>query len=1311
MKRIKKHSHKIKYMVLAVLVLTLGICGYFGIRSYAADEIYIEVDGARVDPQIAVDMTNKILQLNMQTTGTAYDDINLYKVDWSIENQDPAHPVASVAAGSSQTIGLVTALSPGDVTVTVTVKDKLNGMATLATTTCKIKVIFSIDTTGDDSIYKYIYNNDSKKSLVLYADDPDVSLNLNFGDSTNTQWTSNNIEIATVGQRTGVVSPVGAGHTTIEATYTQVGSTSTQTASLDVYVIPRVADNQMDYGSNTFYKSLTAGHDKGDYLYLDSFFGQNNTEPLGDKVTWVIKKDDGSNRRVIANSLESGIRSPLISLDPVNSQSSMLEINAKAGVYYIEFYAAGTYQSESRKTSAYSPTVVKLTVYADFDNYDATLQVKDSYDLAEAFNLTIADFQTLFSTPVLTYGGGSAANYASYNNQTTRIETKQAGVVNARVAAQASQMATIRSLTNPYSSVYGDSTFNITLNIIEGFTLDRSSAIIYVGQTVQLVPAYTGASSNVITWSSSDTKLVTVDDTGRITGVKASTGQPDVVITASLKDSSGAVIKNATCTVKVEATVSDFSVTPSTLNLKVKDNATVKAELKQSVTTAPLVWSVENSAVASIDVAADNKSAVITAKSGGVTKISVMNTLNQQTKWITVTVLIPIEQMQFSEPIINSKLFLETRTVRVTYTPINANSTEMVWNSSDPSIVSIEDKSGGAGYRDAVVTMKKPGTVTLTCAPVYNPYTVMAMCTYTVATSATGLTLTPTEMTLNAAYGGHAAESRQIEYALTPADCVTTMTWTSADTKVATVDGRGVVTAQKAGTTYITVQTAENLLQQCKVTVLQPGAAVEFSPATYTMQSGETYTPVLRLTPADTTDSMTWKSFNTKVATVDKDGKITAVKSGTTFIQVQLSSGPMALLELNVQDPVKGVSLNYEERTINKGEQFTLTPTFTPAEAYNKGMKWSTSNSSIATVGTAQGTPNVVVTGVAGGTATIRGVTDDGGFTAVCIVTVIEKATTVTVSPSSKYLKVGKSFKLSAVVSTPTATNKSVTWSSGNKKKATVSSSGTVKGKKVGTVYIRAKAKDGSGAYASCKVMVVRKVTKIRLNKYSASLLVGKTMQLKKYIKPKKASVKSVSWSSSDNSIATVSSSGRVQGLSEGLVRIRVSTKDGSNKSAVCLVTVREPVAATGVSVNNAELIVAKGRKIQSGIAVSPANSTDSIKYFSDNTYVATVNKYGQITARRTGQATIYGQTSNDKMGYTEVLVVGMNRSSLKMRQYDTETLSVNEINTGVTWYSSNPLVASVVNGRVVGRRAGRTTIYAIVRGVKLSCSVRITNI
>ena len=120
--RKRSHSKKIKVMILTILMLTIGFSAYLGIRSYAADEIYIEIDGVRVDPQVSYEMTNRILQLNMKTTGVAYDDTNLYEVDWSIENQDPTNPVASVTSGSSQTIGLVTALSPGDVTVTVTVE-------------------------------------------------------------------------------------------------------------------------------------------------------------------------------------------------------------------------------------------------------------------------------------------------------------------------------------------------------------------------------------------------------------------------------------------------------------------------------------------------------------------------------------------------------------------------------------------------------------------------------------------------------------------------------------------------------------------------------------------------------------------------------------------------------------------------------------------------------------------------------------------------------------------------------------------------------------------------------------------------------------------------------------------------------------------------------------------------------------------------------------------------------------------------------------------------------------------------------------
>ena len=344
--------------------------------------------------------------------------------------------------------------------------------------------------------------------------------------------------------------------------------------------------------------------------------------------------------------------------------------------------------------------------------------------------------------------------------------------------------------------------------------------------------------------------------------------------------------------------------------------------------------------------------------------------------------------------------------------------------------------------------------------------------------------------------------------------------------------------------------------------------------------------------------------------------------------------------------------------------------------------------------------------------ALVKGVAKDGGYVVSCLITVTEKATSVTVSPTSKFLQKGKSFTIKATVTSETATDKSVKWSTSKKKVATVNSKGQVKGKKFGTAYITAKAKDGSGASATCKVQVIRKVSKITLNKYTAKLLEGNTLKLKAKITPKNASIKGVAWSSSDNSVATVDSSGRIHGIAPGLVKIRAKAKDGSGKSAVCLVTVSEPIPATGVDVENNDIIVAKGRQIQSGIRKAPLNSTDKIKYYSDNRKVARINKRGKIYANRVGQATVYGETSNGQVGYADVLVVTMNRKKLAFRQYDTETLRVDEINKGVTWYSKNPLIASVDDsGKVTGRRRGVTRIYAKVRGLRLSCKVTVLGI
>ncbi|MBO5488205.1 MAG: Ig-like domain-containing protein, partial [Eubacterium sp.] len=471
------------------------------------------------------------------------------------------------------------------------------------------------------------------------------------------------------------------------------------------------------------------------------------------------------------------------------------------------------------------------------------------------------------------------------------------------------------------------------------------------------------------------------------------------------------------------------------------------------------------------------------------------------------------------------------------------------------------------------------------------------------------------------------------------------------------------------------------------------------------------------LTPGNSTDTIQWSTLNARVATVNAEGVVTGVSSGTTFIRAQAYNGKIPgateIVQVVVRDGVKGIALDSLEKSVTVGSSISLVPIFTPESAFDKGMTWTSSNPSVAKV-ELSGTSNGKVTGVAPGIALITGTANDGKFTVACLVTVKAKVTAndtkVTLKPTTKYLKLGKTFYITATVTG--TSNKKVKWSTSKKSVATVTSDGKVKGKKVGTAYIKATAQDGSGAYARCKVRVVRMAKKIKLNKSTAKVLVGSTLKLKATITPKNATIKKVKWSSSKNSIATVSSSGRVLGVSPGIVKIKAKATDGSGKSATCILTVQEPVEATGVTVENGSITVAKGKAVQSGIVAAPANTTTKIKYYSDNKKVATVNKRGKIRTKRAGQATIYGETANGKIGYVDVLVVDLNRKGLVMRQYDTEQLHVNEISTGVTWYSKNINVATVDStGKVTGRKKGTTTIYAVVNGVKLGCRVQIKKI
>ena len=291
-----------------------------------------------------------------------------------------------------------------------------------------------------------------------------------------------------------------------------------------------------------------------------------------------------------------------------------------------------------------------------------------------------------------------------------------------------------------------------------------------------------------------------------------------------------------------------------------------------------------------------------------------------------------------------------------------------------------------------------------------------------------------------------------------------------------------------------------------------------------------------------------WSSSDTSIATVDYDGMVTAVSIGNAVITAKtVFGGFTATCDITVISPiiVTSIALDKTSASLEAGETVTLTATVKPDNATDKTVTWSTSDASIATV------TNGVVTANKVGTATITA--KAGDKLATCAITVVTTpVTSISLSQTSSSLKVGETVTLTATVKPDNATDKTVTWSTSDASIATVTN-GVVTANKVGTATITAKAGDKS---ATCAIDVqATPVSSVTLNKTSASLRVFGTMTLTATVKPDDATDKTITWSSSDASVATVSK-GVVTAMKTGNAII---TAKAGDKSATCAVEVKAP--------------------------------------------------------------------------------------------------------------------------------------------------------
>lgn len=246
---------------------------------------------------------------------------------------------------------------------------------------------------------------------------------------------------------------------------------------------------------------------------------------------------------------------------------------------------------------------------------------------------------------------------------------------------------------------------------------------------------------------------------------------------------------------------------------------------------------------------------------------------------------------------------------------------------------------------------------------------------------------------------------------------------------------------------------------------------------------------------------------------------------------------------------VLGISLDLSSVEVGIGATVTVNATVTPDFATDKSVEWTSSDETVATV------DGGVITGVGEGNATITATTVDGGFTATTQVTVLNAVTGVTLNETAISLEEGENFTLEATVAPADATNPAVLWTSGDDDVATVDG-GVVTAVAPGTATITVVTVDG-GLTASCEVTVTPAtvaVTGVSLDQSTLELEPGGTATLVATVAPENATDKSVSWSSSDDAVATVAD-GVVTAVADGTCTITVTTTDGGF-TATCDVTV-----------------------------------------------------------------------------------------------------------------------------------------------------------
>lgn len=281
------------------------------------------------------------------------------------------------------------------------------------------------------------------------------------------------------------------------------------------------------------------------------------------------------------------------------------------------------------------------------------------------------------------------------------------------------------------------------------------------------------------------------------------------------------------------------------------------------------------------------------------------------------------------------------------------------------------------------------------------------------------------------------------------------------------------------------------------------------------------------------------------------------MKEGKTNLKVELASGLVKTFPITITNYATEIYISNAPKNITRGEQYQLNAKIFPDPTSSK-IIWESSNEAVATVDNTG-----LVTAKEHGSVTITAKTDNG-LSAACAISVITPATSLTFEKKMVELYVGESEQLNLTVLPMDTTDKVTYTAYAYSDAATVNNAGKVTAMKIGNTTITATA--SSGATATCTIKVIDYptiVTGVTLDQTKYDMKTGEVFKLNATVVPSNATDKSITWATTDSSVASVSEVGTVSAVGAG--KAVITATSGNGVIAACEVTVTG-VASTNLS-------------------------------------------------------------------------------------------------------------------------------------------------